>query len=387
MTRRGLRPWLVLAHRWVGLVLALVLLSSGVTGAVLAFDDWLDAWLNPELFHAPPGPALPLDRLVAAAEAADPRAQVVRMNFPARPGDTFQMGVVARQGGELGYDQMFVDPAAAAVLGRRDSGACCINRVALMPFIFRLHETLLLGDAGLWVMGCVAMLWTVDCVVGLLLTFPRGRPFLAHWRTAWLVKRTRNSFRLTLDVHRAGGLWCWVLLLVVAISGLALTLPQVFQPMVKAVLPVSAPPAPPAKPVGATVGFSAALAAAGAALPGKQAAFAWHVPGAGYGFLMADDAARLWGGLGPYDVDVAADGRLLSVTRAGSGRAGDTVLALQYGLHTGRLAGLTGRIVVCVLGVMVAVLSVTGPWLWWRKRRGPARRPAKAAKSAGALTS
>jgi uncharacterized iron-regulated membrane protein len=47
-----MRPVFVLLHRWFGLAVAVFLFVSGLTGAVISWDHELDAWLNPQLFHA-----------------------------------------------------------------------------------------------------------------------------------------------------------------------------------------------------------------------------------------------------------------------------------------------------------------------------------------------
>jgi uncharacterized iron-regulated membrane protein len=64
------------------------------------------------------------------------------------------------------------------------------------------------------------------------------------------------------------------------------------------------------------------------------------------------------------------DGRILGVEEAGAGKAGDVVATLMFPLHTGQIAGLPGRILVCISGVVVALLSVTGVVVWWKKRVG-----------------
>jgi uncharacterized iron-regulated membrane protein len=38
-------------------------------------------------------------------------------------------------------------------------------------------------------------------------------------------------------------------------------------------------------------------------------------------------------------------------------------------MHSGRILGLPGRVLVSVMGLVVAALSVTGVVIWWRKRR------------------
>ena len=53
----------------------------------------------------------------------------------------------------------------------------------------------------------------------------------------------------------------------------------------------------------------------------------------------------------------------------GRGSAGDVFLQAQLPLHTGRIIGLPGRVLMSALGLVVAMLSVTGVLLWARKRR------------------
>ena len=43
-----------------------------------------------------------------------------------------------------------------------------------MPFIYSLHFKLALGMTGFWIMGIVALVWTLDCFVGFYLTLPAG---------------------------------------------------------------------------------------------------------------------------------------------------------------------------------------------------------------------
>ncbi|MEX5452281.1 PepSY domain-containing protein, partial [Stutzerimonas stutzeri] len=66
----------------------------------------------------------------------------------------------------------------------------------------------------------------------------------------------------------------------------------------------------------------------------------------------------------------------------GQGTLGQQFHLLQPAIHGGRILGLPGRILIAVLGVAIAVLSVTGVVIWWRKlsarRQTAARRGAVA---------
>ena len=42
----------------------------------------------------------------------------------------------------------------------------------VMPFVYDLHKTLILGQTGIWILSILALLWTIDCFVGFYLTLP-----------------------------------------------------------------------------------------------------------------------------------------------------------------------------------------------------------------------
>lgn len=65
----------------------------------------------------------------------------------------------------------------------------------------------------------------------------------------------------------------------------------------------------------------------------------------------------------------AHTGARVGVTQPGHGTAADVFTQMQFPLHSGQIGGLAGRIVVCALGLVVAMLSVTGVVIWWKKRR------------------
>ena len=52
----------------------------------------------------------------------------------------------------------------------------------------------------------------------------------------------------------------------------------------------------------------------------------------------------------------------------GEGSAGDIFMQAQFPLHSGRIVGLPGRIFVSLMGLLVAMLSVTGVIIWQKKR-------------------
>lgn len=391
------RALLLGLHRYVGLCLAAFLLLAGPTGSVAAFHDALDGWLNPDLFRARThGGTLTLSALASRLGAQVPDQRLGYIVYRPAPGETVRAYLQPRPGspavvaGTSVRNEVFLDPATGDLQGARSSDGCCLGRRVLIPFLYRLHYSLGLGSTGMVVMGIVSILWSIDCVVGLLLTLPvRGAPWRGEswrrWSLAWRIEPGRRGIRRVFDLHRALSLWLWIVLLGIAISGVSLNLPNaVFRPVVAALLPVTPPsrPGPPDKPA-RRLDLDAldAIAARAAAQNG------WHGrPGSM--FLVGDRSATFYftssGGtqaawLGGPTVSLdATSGRVLQVERPGRGRAGDTMLALQFPWHSGQILGLAGRIVVAVSGIVVPVLVVTGLMIWDRKRRpAPGARRAR----------
>ena len=225
-----IRPTLVWIHRWVGLLMALFLLIEGLTGSILAFEAPIGRWLNPSLFMPASESDLPvmdLASLAVAAERIDPRLQVAY--FSVGP-DQAMMRVLPRIDSvtgrpyEIDVTHLVLDPHTGREIARlsptyHGPDPCS----GVVPFIKDLHYTLALGSIGAWIFFVVALAWTLDCLLSVLLTLPRKlASFWSRWAPSWRIKRGAGFYRLNFDLHRAGGLWLWVLLFVFAWSSVNL---------------------------------------------------------------------------------------------------------------------------------------------------------------------
>lgn len=397
--RLSLRPGLVWAHRVLGLATAAFLFIAGITGSVLAFHHELDEWLNPSAYRASAvGAPLSPDALAARIEAGDQDRRVWYMSLERESGHAANAAALGRLDAKTGEpvdlaaDVFQVDPVSGEVLAARLWGQCCFSSLNLIPFLYEFHHNLSLpGTYGILFMGIVALLWLVDGFVGFALTFPRGRPFLAKWRSAFTVKGG-SAFRLNIDLHRAAGLWLFLLLIVLAVSSVAMNLrQQVMEPIVGLFSPVTSTPfsVPPLSPLRErTLPFDDALAAGVKAArargwndPPSEIFYSPHYGVFGVAFGDHDD---------PMDTRwLYFNGETLAFAGAsipGVGTAGDVFLQLQFPIHSGRILGLAGRIIIAVMGVVIAMLSVTGVAVWWMKRKGRRSRARRAgAGRAGAV--
>jgi len=93
------------------------------------------------------------------------------------------------------------------------------------------------------------------------------------------------------------------------------------------------------------------------------------------------------GGLGnPWLYYDAKTGASAGSELPGRGSAGDLFMQVQFPLHSGRILGLTGRILITLLGLVVSTFSVTGVMIWAKKRRQRVLAEARDARGAGAGT-
>lgn len=388
--RFSLRPALVWAHRILGLSTALFLVIAGLTGSVLAFHHELDEWLNPSAYRATAvGTPLSPEALARAVEAGHPDRRVWYMALePAgHVADVAATGRIDPATGEavdIPADTFQVDPVSGEVLAARLWGACCFSALNIIPFLYEFHHNLSLpGVYGIVLMGGVALLWLVDGFVGFALTLPRGRPFLAKWRPAFGIKGG-STFRLNLDWHRAGGLWLFVVLIALALSSVAMNLRQeVVEPVVSLVskltpTPFSGPPLAPLRE--RTLSFDTVLEAgvkeARARGWPEPASEIYYSPHYGvFGVAFGDHDAPMDTRWLYFD---GATGAFRSAAIPGAGTAGDVFMQLQFPIHSGRVFGLTGRIIIAVMGVVIAGLAITGVTVWWMKRKGRMGRKGKA---------
>lgn len=402
----GWRALCSLLHRWGGLIAAPFLIVTGLTGAVISWDHELDEWLNPQLTQARGhGPVIPSLRLAAEIEARHPEIRVTFVPFHTTPGESLAFGVQPRLNPETGklfdagFNQVFVDPRSGEELGTREWGAVWpIRRETLVSFLYKLHFSLHFPEIagldrwGIWLLGGIALMWTLDCFVSFCLTLPAPQrqratandppSFWSRWRRSWKIRRGASAYKLNYDFHRAAGLWTWALLLIVAFTAFSLNLRrEVFLPVLSTFSAVTPSPfdrtrpQPKHQPIDPRLGFDDILERARVVAaqlqwtePVGSVFYAQHYGIYGVQFFDAGaDHGRA--GAGHRRVYLSgSDGRWLGHKEPWRGSAADLFVQAQFPLHSGRILGLPGRIAISVMGLVVAALSVTGVVVWWRKR-------------------
>lgn len=397
---RNTRHVWVLVHRYAGLAMAGFLILVGLTGSLLAFLSELEHWISPQL-HAPIVDAPRLDGATLAERVQarlDSKAQVDGILMSAEDFVSVRVSPlddpVTGEPFELDFDQLILDPFTGQELGRRSWGAISQGLDNLMPFIYQLHYELALDTVGIWILGIVALVWTLDCFVGFYLTLPAGkkrnsgarkhRSFWQRWQVAWRIKWSGSPTRINFDLHRAGGLWLWLVLLIFAwssvymnlwdtvyakVTDFFLELHEPWTDLSERENPLQNPKLSwrEAQETGARLMERAAtqtgFSVERQTILNLRRELGMYV----YGVRSSADFTDHGGGTRVF-FDADSGTQRLLVLPSGQ-YSGNTVTAWLGALHMANVFGLPYRIFVCVLGLVIVLLSVTGILIWLRKRR------------------
>lgn len=361
------RVWLRV-HRLLALGVGFLFALMGLTGSLNVFGPELDRWLNPDLRVAAEGRAQrPMNELVAAIKSAHPRRYGAwTLMMPGGDG-----GVVTawyerpvETDGEFYAPLMVsVDPYTARVIDSRFWGD------TVSTWILELHGELFMGAFGRRLVGVIGMLLAVSLLTGLSLWWP-GR---ARVRAALRVRLTGSRLRALFDLHRVSGVCAAPILLAVAFSGFTFAYPGVFgasSPMsdLHSVLGIRSTAAPTSGPLNP----SAALLVARGLFPRSdltRVVTPEDASGSYQFWFSAESSAS--------DSVVCVDqysGQILHVERAHQPDSGTRAQGLLYALHTGRVLGAPGRLTWSLVGLVPALLYLSGILRWRQQRQAGPRR-------------
>lgn len=359
------RRLFTLLHRWVGIGAGAVVALIGLTGSTLVFRAEIDRALNPELLVVAPGAErLPVSTLVEAAAAAYPADTAWRLRMPLEPDASLEVWMNAAPD-----RYVYVDPYTAEVLGARRPSEFFTG------WVYELHSHLLSGEPGHLVAGVAAWILVGLSISGLVAWWP-GR---AKLRLALTVARGRGWRRTVYDLHRAGGFYVSLLLLLSGLTGASLVFHEAFEQVLNTAFRSAAiaPPPPASSPHALqALPVDSALAAADRTAPGGYVSWVYFSAAPAQPVTVRK---RLPGELHPNGKTfVYVDPRSNAVVQYVSGPdspRGARVYSALYPLHTGMAGGTPTRILMMFGGLMPLALAVSG-FLMWRARARPARRPA-----------
>lgn len=397
--RKPVRRFMIVTHRWLSLVLGLVLLLISTTGAILLYRPELAHLMNKDAYSPSGGPAN-----VTFAQAFE----TVKAAHP----DFKPTGVVAESGilkvTNADYKTFWsVDPSTGRILGEIG------EKPGWIAFLDNVHECLLscedepgfvsalnkevpgttwLGfddskvTYGSLVLGVFGLVLLYLSLTGLWLWFPRP----SQWKKSMNVRWKRGRFARDTDLHKVAGMIALPILLMWGITGAGFEL----EPVEKAFYAVVPGGQLPEKddPVSTEstqpdIGIDAAVASARTMFP-EDKVVSVDVP-------AADDPTAvyyLWLGAGfdpygkmeyPGDRGVVVDRHTGKATVVYGNPAESTAQSFwdswNYPVHSGYIVNGWWRLIWLALGLSPLLLAVTGVSTWLVRRK--ARKTRKTARA------
>ena len=343
-------------HKWIGLLLAVLIIPISLSGSALVWHDGLEEILHPGRFAVSTSEArLPPSAYAAAARAVlAPGERVASIAFPKGEGPVM---VAAAQppspgAGRPARTNVWLDPADARVLDKAGSNDGAVR------FLHGLHGSLTVPGVGRQIVGWVGVAMFISCLTGLWLWWPITGSVRRGFR--WKRQNSTNA-----NLHHQMGFWILLPLAMLSFTGVWISFPQAFGRF-EATQPRAGGGAPDraramrARPLERTaMTEDAALAAAQPHATGPLATIAWPT-----------DQSPQWKVSfgregGPAEVEVGdANGE---VTPPRPPRP-ETRARLMRRWHDGAGMGLAWQIIVFIGGIIPAALAITGIVMWLRSR-------------------
>lgn len=358
-----MRQLLLVSHRWVALILGVLIFVVALSGSAIVFEGAMDRTLNPALWHVRPAEKMmSLDTIIAHAHARVPKAPADGISLSAAPDRAHVV--------QAGATQVFVNPYSGEVLGTRTVAE--LNR-SLPRRLHVLHVSLMAGPAGREIVGIITIVSLLLVLSGVILWWP-DKIWRIRWSASWK--------RVVFDMHHALGVLAAIVLVIVTTSGLFIHYQTLNRLMYR--LDETAPPRPPHQP--------------GPPAPGARvitADSAYHVamallPGARMMFLQLPteaDAPFVAAVRFPEDHTPAGRSRIfldrftgapLLVTSTRQAQLGTRLGNVVRSVHTGDLLGKPTEAIWLIAVLVLASQAVTGMMMWWNAR---AARNAQAQRS------
>lgn len=362
-----MRKTLFTLHLYTALVAAAFVILMGLTGSIMAFEPEIEHLIYRKISYVEPGPkAMSLEEIGA----------VVRKAFPGDQIEAYQPSVSPDLSYRIPLEKsgtVYVNQYTGQILGVR------APRMEFLDYVHQLHIRLgwqSESDPGKKIMSWAGVAMLLLLLSGLYLWWPAKR--------AW-ISTGASGRRWWFDFHNTVGIFSFVLLLMLTITGIVIGFERQSVPLLYKLtgsqpsqMPRSfAPPPPGAQPIS----VDRAMEIARQALPGATP-FMILISGPKRPFLVASryPEDRTPGGRCRVLVDQYT-GKVLFAQGSRTAPAGERMRNTNRAIHTGDIFGIPSKIVMSMASVMLVLQASSGIVMWWKRIRTK-RRPLPLAKAA-----
>ncbi|HKD80987.1 MAG TPA: PepSY-associated TM helix domain-containing protein [Candidatus Angelobacter sp.] len=363
------RKLILVLHRWVGLVAALALLALGLSAALLIFERPIHRLLNGPLVKVTPaGARLPLNEITRRLGQTYPQYHVAGWTLPQQLDDVaaviLEINPSAAPASTSTKDveavELAVNPYTGEVLGDLEKAN------GLMLYVHQFHTRFLAGNAGTAIVG-----WSAVCLLVLNLT-----GIILWWRR----KVGRFRWNLTgaafyFQTHQAVGVYAWIFLMILSLTGIALhwerEAGRLADWLTDSPPPAKMLPADPVQVGAIPLDSDQLVSIAEKSAPGAQVTVIQLAQGpkAPVRIIMKYPEDHTPAGRTNLFLD-GYSGKVRQLTDSRSAPLGFKLMRLwnrEY--HTGDIFGWPTQMLALVFSLALVVMAITGPMIWYKRKR------------------
>jgi uncharacterized iron-regulated membrane protein len=359
-TKLKLRNAWFQVHKWIGLLLAILIIPVSLTGSALVWHDWVDEVVNPQRYAVSGEASLgPAAYAASAQKALKPGERVATIRYPEGDGPVLVSAARPPQPGASRpiRTNVWLDPGDATVVDTAPSNG------GLVQVMHVLHGSLMVPGLGRQIVGWVGVFMFISCLTGIWLWWPVTGSVARGFR--WRRQNSTNA-----NLHHQMGFWILIPLAMLSFTGFWISFPGVFSQF-----EASQPKAGKGKRGGAPPDRMRAMRAR----PLEQtklnpdeavAAAAQHETGALVSVTWPTDQTPAW------KIAYTRDGGNAEVevtdstgeVKAPKPPQPETLARTMRRWHDGTGMGPIWQIIIFVGGIIPAALALTGILMWLRSR-------------------
>lgn len=354
MNKLATRRWWFQVHKWIGLVLAILIVPISLSGAALVWDEGLDRLLSPARYATSGAALLPLRRYLGAARAqAQDGKRIANIMLPADDGPVAVTLLSSPgEGGDAARPprtMVYLDPPTARVLDVADTGT------GVLRTLHRLHGSLMLPGIGRQIVGWVGVAMMLSCFTGLWLWWPLTGRWVRGLR--WGRHRETDA-----NLHHLAGFWIALPLFILSLTGAWICFPAAFGALVGDAPRRGGPMMAADRPLDRPALAIDDVVARGLPLAPDAALRTILFPTEHQSdWTLAYD-------IQPMGTVAVADDSGVAARSASFEGGGRSVAQWMRRLHDGTGMGRLWQTIIFVGGVLPGLLAVTGVLMWWRAR-------------------
>lgn len=376
-----------ISHLWLGLLSTLVVFIVCLTGSIYSFRGPVNDFNNRHLLNASVPKNSSRLHIEEIESIFDDRNTTIRsIVIPESKKKNLVISYTDKdsQSGGTGY---FNPYTGEEIIGTYNSSA--------EPFfqtILGLHRNLLLGQTGKQIVGASVLAFVFLLISGMVLWWPKSW----KWRTlktSLLVKWKTSSYQLFYGMHKVFGLYAFILLLFISITGLYITYPWMKNAVLVTLGGESILTKETVEEDGVSDSFASLLAemlqkeeekadtthTAVMPLAAVQSLANQYLPYSATTTIVMPDASNprykirkinthnFIGAEVIGEVEFDRKGEMRSLEIFKEKPLHRQFMDISLALHTGEIIGLPGLMLFSLIALLGCSLPITGFILWWKK--------------------